>query len=1084
MKRISTILLTAMLMLTFSIGATAQGRTLKVVKGGKVVFSTPAEGIDHITVRSTNDYVDLGLPSGTMWAKCNLGASKPEDYGDYYGWGCTEPYADYVDWTVYFQTLGGTGSSYTAADCGTDADPLKDYVYPNSKSIAGTKWDAATVKLGENWRMPTLDQVTELINSCSWEWTTENGKHGCKVTGPNGNYIFIPAAGINCAYGVHPAIKGLVYVDEWGQYFCSTTSNTNAFRPFVCVFNSSNPSYNDTFRVRADGQPIRPVYVPTPEVKYVDLDLPSGTKWAKCNLGATAPEEAGNYYGWGCTEPYEIGSENIDWITYFQKLGGTGTSEYDCGTDNDPLADYVNNLKSFAGTQWDAAHAKLGGNWRMPTLDQVNELLNPENCEWSWTDLNGVQGFKVTSKKDSSKSIFLPAAGLYGTYWSSTPDLDTNENILAFGFEFGIDVTPCAGTIWRPAGLSIRPVYVEPEPEPEPTPVPEYVDLGLPSGNKWATFNLGATAPEKTGEYYGWGCSEPYSDGDYVDWSCYFSKLGYPGLGEFDCGTENDPLQDYVYPNNKSISGTKWDVVTAKYGSNWCMPNAEDFDELMNECSWHSTNLNGVDGFMITGPNDNSIFMPFTGRLWDSSVQETDGGYYRSGTPSENFVIDAYTFVFSDIHYISNYDRFSGQTIRPVYKEKKEIEYVDLGLSVKWAACNLGANKPEDYGKYYGWGCTTPYTNGEYADWTMYFKKIGSWGYDDTFCGGEYDPLRDYVNNGTSIAGTKWDAATAKYGDDWHMPTLDQVKELLNPENCDWTWTDLNGVQGFKVTSKINDNSIFLPDAGYYEENYNEPTGVGAFGNYWSSTPNELSTTTACSMILDYADYYWNATGNRILGRTIRPVYEGGEPEPVDNFVDMGLSVEWASCNLGASKPEEYGDHYGWGCTTPYAKDSEYANWETYFGKIGGFGMEEWDCGGPGDPLSEYVNNDTSIDGTEWDPAYLKDNTCHMPTLDNFLELLDPDNCTWEWATVNGVIGQKVTSKITGNHIFLPAAGSYWGTELSDSNVAGRYWSARPSSTSNVYDMYLDSRDGTVTWSEGYFRFDGRSIRPVRNVNP
>ena len=267
MKRISTILLTAMLMLTFSIGATAQGRTLKVVKGGKVVFSTPAEGIDHITVRSTNDYVDLGLPSGTMWAKCNLGASKPEDYGDYYGWGCTEPYADYVDWTVYFQTLGGTGSSYTAADCGTDADPLKDYVYPNSKSIAGTKWDAATVMLGENWRMPTLDQVTELINSCSWEWTTENGKHGCKVTGTNGNYIFIPAAGIRWdGYSYD-------YVDVYGEYFCATSNTDNAFKVFALIFSSSTPSYNNTFRIRCDGEPIRPVYVPTPEVEQVDLGL-------------------------------------------------------------------------------------------------------------------------------------------------------------------------------------------------------------------------------------------------------------------------------------------------------------------------------------------------------------------------------------------------------------------------------------------------------------------------------------------------------------------------------------------------------------------------------------------------------------------------------------------------------------------------------------------------------------------------------------------------------------------------------------------------------------------------------------------
>ena len=88
-------------------------------------------------------YVDLGLPSGLKWAKCNLGASKPEEYGDYYGWGCTDPYAtgDDVDWPLYFTKLGGTGTTYS--DCGTDKDPLKDYVTTNVKSIAGTEWDAA-----------------------------------------------------------------------------------------------------------------------------------------------------------------------------------------------------------------------------------------------------------------------------------------------------------------------------------------------------------------------------------------------------------------------------------------------------------------------------------------------------------------------------------------------------------------------------------------------------------------------------------------------------------------------------------------------------------------------------------------------------------------------------------------------------------------------------------------------------------------------------------------------------------------------------------------------------------------------------
>ena len=153
---------------------------------------------DYITTMPIPEAVDLGLPSGIKWASFNLGASKPEEYGYYYGWGCTEPYADDedVDWTPYIEKLGGTGAG--ESDYGTEKDPLKDYVDPNDKSIAGTKWDVARQKLGGAWRMPTVNEIIELLNkdNCDWQWTTENGVNGYKVTSTkNGNSIFLPAAG-------------------------------------------------------------------------------------------------------------------------------------------------------------------------------------------------------------------------------------------------------------------------------------------------------------------------------------------------------------------------------------------------------------------------------------------------------------------------------------------------------------------------------------------------------------------------------------------------------------------------------------------------------------------------------------------------------------------------------------------------------------------------------------------------------------------------------------------------------------------------------------------------------------------------
>ena len=139
-----------------------------------------------------HDYVDLGLPSGTLWATCNVGANSPEDYGDYFAWGETEP-KDVYDLTTYkwFSLLSGgyytkycTNSIYGPVDYKTELD-LAD--------------DAAYVNWGSLWRMPSHAQIRELCDNCSWTWTTRNGVKGQSVGGPNGNTMFLPAAGYRYA---------------------------------------------------------------------------------------------------------------------------------------------------------------------------------------------------------------------------------------------------------------------------------------------------------------------------------------------------------------------------------------------------------------------------------------------------------------------------------------------------------------------------------------------------------------------------------------------------------------------------------------------------------------------------------------------------------------------------------------------------------------------------------------------------------------------------------------------------------------------------------------------------------------------
>ena len=179
----------------------------------------------------------------------------------------------------------------------------------------------------------------------------------------------------------------------------------------------------------------------------IDLGLPSGTKWASCNVGAIKPEEYGTYYAWGETE----GKSYYDWSTYIH-CDGDGSSCYDLGSN-------------IAGTQYDIAYIKWGGNWQMPTSDQFKELF--DYCHHKWTTLNGVKGRKFTSNLNGN-SIFLPAVGYRwkedrcytgdnGFYWSSTPRQSLTEyaHYLYFGSS-NVDWGSNCGS--RFYGLMVRPV--------------------------------------------------------------------------------------------------------------------------------------------------------------------------------------------------------------------------------------------------------------------------------------------------------------------------------------------------------------------------------------------------------------------------------------------------------------------------------------------------------------------------------------------------------------------------------------------------------------------------------------------------
>ena len=207
------------------------------------------------TTPSPVEYVDLGLPSGLKWAKCNLGASKPSERGDYYAWGETAPKADY-DWATYKWMQAGQSDSkyitkYTIADGETGGiwyDSSGAFIGDNKTALVAAD-DAATAKLGSPWRMPTIDEFQELIDKCTWTWTTQDGVNGYQVDGPNGNAIFLPAAGYRKVSGLYNVSKG--------YYWSSSLSTTENNCAYSLDLHSDNYFIARTYRYF--GYTVRPV---------------------------------------------------------------------------------------------------------------------------------------------------------------------------------------------------------------------------------------------------------------------------------------------------------------------------------------------------------------------------------------------------------------------------------------------------------------------------------------------------------------------------------------------------------------------------------------------------------------------------------------------------------------------------------------------------------------------------------------------------------------------------------------------------------------------------------------------------------
>lgn len=204
-------------------------------------------------------------------------------------------------------------------------------------------------------------------------------------------------------------------------------------------------------------------------------------------------------------------------------------------------------------------------------------------------------------------------------------------------------------------------------------------------------------------------------------------------------------------------------------------------------------------------------------------------------------------------------------TIEVVGSSSTTTEYVDLGLSVKWATCNIGATKPEEYGEYFAWGETESSSRYQWANYK--WSKMSSTNTDVSLTKYNIDGGYGTVDNKITLDQSD-DVASVNLGDNWRIPTDTEMTELL--EQCIWTWTTYNGVNGYNVTSKNNGNSIFLPAAGL--GGYNGLQQVGNTGFYWSSSLYTDNPKAAYCLYFESDDVPERANIPRCDGTPIRPV--------------------------------------------------------------------------------------------------------------------------------------------------------------------------------------------------------------------
>ncbi|MBR7054913.1 MAG: hypothetical protein IKI26_09180 [Prevotella sp.] len=533
--------------------------------------------------------IDLGLPSGTKWSCCNVGADTPESYGGYYAWGETEE-KEWYD-----------RSNYTCLEGVLDKD-----------DIAWTEYDVAYQTL-HNVGMPSRKQGEELIDNCTSVWTTVNSVPGWLFISTNHEGIFLPAAGWK-------EEAGIIFEGRSCNYWLSKASYRDMSTAY-CIY--STPKRATTTDDRSyHGSSVRPVSLP--ELKLSTSIL---------------------YIGRGQTRnvPIKSGSGNYTVESSDKNDVSAAFEEYDNSIRVDCRSFALNIPYYITVTDTEFGQTFTLEVRVVDNLDISKSSLRLATFAQETLSIYGTGHYAIKVENEdvavaTQEGSTLLVKGLdVGTTDIEVTDTLTNQSKFIHVTVFFVSMLTCSNDNH-----------------------PHLIDLGLPSGTRWACCNVGAEVPEAYGDYYAWGetaVKESY------DWSTYIHCKG---------------KRNTCFNLGEDIASTEHDVAHVVWRSSWRMPSEEQFRELLTNCDREWTSINGVNILKLTGPSGGTISLPLAGYIWGSEVYEDNeyADYWTStvDTSDSNRAISFGFYPPNDVRFDEGDYRYTGLSVRPVFQVSNQSE--------------------------------------------------------------------------------------------------------------------------------------------------------------------------------------------------------------------------------------------------------------------------------------------------------------------------------------------------------------------------------------------------------------------------